>query len=360
MSKSPTCRLVDLPPPPAGKTGWPWTEESLPVPDRMPDGSEWPRLSIVTPSFNQARFVEETIRSVLLQNYPNVEYIVVDGGSTDGSVEIIRKYAPFLDYFVSAQNQGHADAVNKGMQRATGAILAFINSDDFYLPGSFAAIVRQFQGGEPADLIYGGCLLIEQNGREFIQHFGNITSLDEILDFANVWCGNREFIQPETFWRRSIFEKTGAFKPEIHALFFYEYLCRMLMAGAVFRRFDQAVACFRFHPAQRSQVEKDNPHEEFLTMIEPWLGDMSLPIPALRRRELQIEWYHNRKYRPLIADSIKRRESRVIRLARTASLCLRHPQVLPALPVVQRLKSEITSRLHAKGEKESAWMGNSK
>ena len=111
--------LAELPPPPPGKTGWPWTEESPRLADMMHDGQPWPRVSIVTPSYNQAEYIEETIRPVLLQGYPDLEYIVIDGGSTDGSVEIIRTYAPWLTYWVSEPDRGQTYAINKGWMRAT-------------------------------------------------------------------------------------------------------------------------------------------------------------------------------------------------------------------------------------------------
>ncbi|MBM4042010.1 MAG: glycosyltransferase, partial [Planctomycetes bacterium] len=117
--------LSELPPPPAGKTGWPWTEETPRPPEAMPDGSPWPRVTIVTPSYQQGQFLEETLRSVLLQGYPDLEYIVMDGGSTDASVGLIERYSPWLAHWVSERDRGHPHAVNKGMAQATGHILAF-------------------------------------------------------------------------------------------------------------------------------------------------------------------------------------------------------------------------------------------
>src|SRR5271154_228000 len=143
MARLTRCRLTNLPIPPAGKVGWPWTAETSQSLEDPTDSQLWPKISIVTPSFNQGKYIEETIRSVLLQNYPNLEYIVMDGGSTDESIQIIRKYAQFIDHFILEPNEGHADALNKGMKRATGEILAFINSDDLYLPEAFTTVAQE-------------------------------------------------------------------------------------------------------------------------------------------------------------------------------------------------------------------------
>src|SRR5205823_3046168 len=118
-----------------GRVGWPWTFQGLPSAARNAE-RPWPRISVVTPSFNQGRFIEETIRSVLLQAYPNLEYIIIDGGSTDNTVEIIKKYEPGITYWVSEKDRGQSHAINKGFARATGDIFAWLCSDDVYAPGA--------------------------------------------------------------------------------------------------------------------------------------------------------------------------------------------------------------------------------
>ena len=110
--------LIELPPPPSGKTGWPWTEESPRLPDVQPDGSPWPKLGVITAVFNAADFFEESLRSALLQGYPNLEVVVIDGGSTDGTVDIIRRYEPWITHWVSEPDRGQSHATNKGFEAA--------------------------------------------------------------------------------------------------------------------------------------------------------------------------------------------------------------------------------------------------
>lgn len=136
--------LSDLPPPPCGKSGWPWTVETEQLPEKMEDGSQWPRISVVTPSYNQGEFVEETIRSVLLQGYPDIEYIIIDGGSTDKSVDIIKRYSNWLTHWVSEKDEGQSQAINKGMKYVAGDIFNWINSDDYLEPRAFEIIARRY------------------------------------------------------------------------------------------------------------------------------------------------------------------------------------------------------------------------
>ena len=125
--------LNDLPPPPPGKTGWPWTEKCPQSPDTMLDAHSWPRVSIVTPSYNQGQFIEDTLLSVKNQDYPSIEHIIVDGGSTDNTLEILQKYeGSYSMRWVSEPDRGQSDAVNKGFRMANGEIVGWLNSDDCY------------------------------------------------------------------------------------------------------------------------------------------------------------------------------------------------------------------------------------
>ncbi len=157
--------LKDLPSPAEGKTGWPWTEQSESLPDTTPDGQPWPKVSIVTPSYNQGRFIEECIRSVLLQNYPNLEYIIIDGGSTDETIDIIKKYEPWLTYWESEPDRGQSHAINKGLEKSTGKFFNWHNSDDILMPGSLATMVRVMVEYPQAGYVHGRRIFIDDKGK---------------------------------------------------------------------------------------------------------------------------------------------------------------------------------------------------
>ncbi len=168
-----------------------------------------PLVSIITPSYNQVRYLEDTIQSVIQQDYQNLEYIIVDGGSTDGSPDVIERYQDKLAWWVSEKDQGQADAINKGFRKATGEVIAWLNSDDLYLPGVISAAVELFQKNPDAGVIYGDAVSADADGR----------LLNE-LRFRN--CGTRDFLQfniicqPAVFMKRSIVEKVGYLDPTYH------------------------------------------------------------------------------------------------------------------------------------------------
>src|SRR4030095_2867904 len=182
-----TCpSLTKLPPPPPGRTGWPWTEESLRFPGPTAATHSWPRITVVTPSFNHGRFIEETIRSILLQSYPNIEYFVLDGGSTDNTVEIIEKYSPWIDFWVSEPDRGQSAAINRGLRMGSGSHATWINSDDMLCKN---ALYHHLSTHElAADVGYiGDCVSIDEAGNILATQRGRVQSFEDLLRFRSVW-----------------------------------------------------------------------------------------------------------------------------------------------------------------------------
>lgn len=239
---------IELPPPPPGKTSWPWTEETAQLPDTMPDGRPWPRVSIVTPSYNQGQFIEETIRSVLLQGYPNLEYIIIDGGSTDGSIEIIRRYDKHLAYWISEPDKGQADAINKGWRRASGTIVAYLNSDDIYRPKSIAEVVQAFLSQPAVGCVYGECDVINEEGM-VIGELGKWEfDLHELIGM-----GESSIPQPATFVSSEALDVVGMLDPQLHFAMDYDLWIKIGLKYPIFH-VPKTLAAFRVHTLSKSIV----------------------------------------------------------------------------------------------------------
>jgi glycosyltransferase involved in cell wall biosynthesis len=218
----PDLGMPNLPDPPPGKTGWPWTVDACAPEESLPGGTPWPRASVVTPSLNQGEFLEQTIRSVLLQGYPDLEYIVVDGGSTDGSVEILRKYDQFITRWTSEPDRGQSHAVNKGFALSTGEIMCWLNSDDFLMPGALRAVAEILAGGG-AFAVVGHALKVYTDGRPPHLLEGRFEGLPRLLEF---WKGYRMH-QPSIFWRREVFERVGFLDEGRHYVMDFDYWVRI-------------------------------------------------------------------------------------------------------------------------------------
>jgi glycosyltransferase involved in cell wall biosynthesis len=217
------CKLILPQPLTSERSRWPWTEECLQLPATIPDGSPWPRISIVTPSYNQGQFIEATIRSVLLQGYPNLEYIIIDGGSTDGTVEIIKKYEPWLTYWVSEKDRGQANAINKGIKQTSGNILAWINSDDLYRPDTFAIVANRFSGHELLDLLWGRCQVINNESKPLF-----ISDRSRYTRHTLSW-GIGALPQPATFWSRRVWQDTGGLRENFFYAMDYDLWIRIAL-----------------------------------------------------------------------------------------------------------------------------------
>jgi glycosyltransferase involved in cell wall biosynthesis len=243
-----------------------------------------PKLTIVTPSLNQAAFLERTLRSVLDQGYENLEYMIVDGGSTDGSVEIIERYAERLAWWVSEPDDGQTDALNKGLRRATGEIVAYINSDDYYLPGAFYAAVEAFT--------HTGARWVAGAAR-FVDEQDNVTEVWRaelpttprhrwVLDPVG-WP------QPASFWRRDLFDEFGHFREDLHYVFDTEFGLRLALADILPTIVERELAVRVVHPDAKSWNRGPFDREE-LRLLQLHRGSLTLPervrlvVPAAAKR----------------------------------------------------------------------------
>jgi len=213
--------LEELPPPPPGRTGWPWTVETAPLPPLRPDGSAWPRVSVVTPSLNQGEYLEETIRSVLLQGYPDLEYVVADGGSRDGSVAIIEKYASHLTHWWSRPDRGQSQAINAAFALCTGSVWGWLNSDDVYVPGTLHRIAEALAGD--SKLVYGSSRFIDAAGQPLGPYPGK--PLARGWRRMQYWKG-WPVPQPTLFFEAQVFEDTGALDESLHYALDYDWVVR--------------------------------------------------------------------------------------------------------------------------------------
>ncbi|MCS3657967.1 glycosyltransferase involved in cell wall biosynthesis [Salinibacter ruber] len=265
------CPTLDqLPDPPPGKTGWPWTEQSEPVLERQLDGTSWPKISIVTPSYNQGQFIEETIRSVLLQGYPNLEYIVIDGGSSDESTEIIQKYDEWIEYWVSEPDDGQSNAINKGLEQCSGEIFNWLNSDDLLTMGALTDVADLMKNHHA---VAGACVFFGNQNEEVRTSRGlNLHGL--IYDPAST-AAQQPAIWVRTEHVRSCGGVDGnmqyAFDHDLYRRYFYSYSKVNYTSSplARFRLHDESKSCAqadRFDPEQIQSLKKlrsDPTYEDF-------------------------------------------------------------------------------------------------
>ncbi len=205
-----------------------------------------PKISIITPSYNQGQFIEDTILSVINQNYPNLEYIIIDGGSTDNTVNIIKKYEHYLAYWTSEKDNGQSEAINKGFKKATGEIVGWINSDDFFMPGAFSKVANCFAMNKELDFINGYSLLIDEHTNILSNHF---------IIKQKKWYARHGIYyisQPAMFWKRKIFDKIGFLREDFHALMDRELLIRILSNDFKIGHLGKILAAFRMHNASKS------------------------------------------------------------------------------------------------------------
>lgn len=280
--------LAELPAPPAGRTGWPWTEQTPPMPAVMPDGRAWPKISLVTPSFRHAQYIEETIRSVLLQNYPNLEYFVEDGGSTDGTAEILEKYSPWLSGWVSEKDRGQSHAINKGFARCTGEIANWLCSDDTLTAGALGIVAKHFAAEPTLDVLAGACrMLFPDQPRR---------SRDKSVpcDKLRLMPCCNPVLQPSCFFRRRLLDRTPPIDESLHYALDFELWNRFQMGKAVWKVIPDKLSVFLMTGGNKTLTggrklltELETVYLRYTCEWMPmtfWYGRLLLPLSQLRAR----------------------------------------------------------------------------
>ena len=205
-----------------------------------------PKISVITPSFNQGQFIEQTILSVLSQDYPNLEYIIMDGGSTDNTVEIIKKYASQIKYWQSKKDNGQAAAINEGFSMATGDILCWLNSDDMYMPGTLLKIGSLFSSADNAEIIFGNC-------KHFSDQHKKIRGSDVAGRHKKFELSLCDYvIQPSSFFTCTSWMKTGKLNESLNFTFDWDWFIRAEKAGVVFTPVQEYLSMYRIHDAHKS------------------------------------------------------------------------------------------------------------
>jgi glycosyltransferase involved in cell wall biosynthesis len=234
-------------------------------------------VSIITPSYNQAPYLEQTIQSVLEQDYPHIEYIVVDGGSTDNSAEIIQKYADRLAYWISERDSGQAEAINKGFARATGEIVAWLNSDDYYMLNTISVAVRCFEQNPDVVMIYGDMLAVDGEGQTLNVLKYKQLSLEDLLCFQIIG-------QPSVFFRRSALEKTGRLEPSFHFMLDHHLWIRLAAA--------------RYHPQAKNRARAAEFGREAFRVLD-WAKKqpgLAKSVSRVKRRALASAHRYDARY----------------------------------------------------------------
>lgn len=259
-------------------------EQHAPRALRMPDRYQQtmppdpaPEISVVTTSFNQGSFIERTLRSVLSQRYPQLEYVVQDAGSSDGTPERVRPYESNLAQFESAADKGFSNGLNLGLQKTSGEIMAYLNSDDLLLPGALPYVARYFVAHPQVDVVYGHRVIVDEYDAE-IGRWVMPRHDDEILSWA-------DYVPQETmFWRRRIWERAGGFIDESFQFAVdWDLLLRFRAAGAKMQRLPRFLGAFRFHPHQKSTTQiEDTGAKEMARLRERALGRKVGPLEIQR------------------------------------------------------------------------------
>lgn len=287
--------LHTIPPPPAGKTGWPWNVETDPfIYDSVVD---WPKISIVTPSYNQGQYIEETIRSVILQNYPSLEFYILDGGSTDETINIIQKYSAFIDGWQSEPDNGQADAINKGFYLTTGNVFNWINSDDLLAKDALFHIGKAF-AQKRAKIIAGNVFNFSEKTRELWKQKN--LRIEEIL-LGHL--GRCSWHQPGIWIERETINKVFPLDTSLHFGFDTKMIYQLLELYSEVHYINKPLVHFRLHEASKTVSKTAEFTKEIGEVRKPFIESGKHPRVKLFYQKMYEELNWNKKI-----DSIRKNQ----------------------------------------------------
>ena len=237
-----------------------------------------PKISVITPSYNQGIYIEETIQSVLNQNYPNLEYIIIDGGSNDSTVEVIKKYESKIDFWVCEKDKGQADAINRGFAKATGDILCWLNSDDYFFPETLKYVASQLNI-KKKEILFGEVDHIFEPDKA-VKHSNVKNKFDnynlELYDFI---------IQPGSFWTKKVWESTGVVDEKLHFVFDWEWFLRAKKNNTEFKYSNKVMSMYRVHDAHKTSNGGEKRQKEIEYILKKYSGDKILKAFIFMRDE---------------------------------------------------------------------------
>jgi glycosyltransferase involved in cell wall biosynthesis len=244
---------------------------------------DYPRVSVITPSFNQGRFLERTILSVLNQNYPNLEYLIIDGGSSDNSVEVIKKYENHLTYWVSESDTGQSHAFNKGLKVATGDIIGWLNSDDIYYPNSILCCVDYFKNDYEIDVLFGDYDYIDEN--DILLH--QKKEIPYIFNIA-LWTKRCNHANLAGFFRKKCFDDCGGLREDLQYGMDYELYLRLALTGYKFGHIHLPLGGYRMHALSKSVLALRNQIEDLIKVNKEYVHKIN---PSLYHKALCPTYY---------------------------------------------------------------------
>jgi glycosyltransferase involved in cell wall biosynthesis len=285
----------DLPAPPPGKKEWPWTEQGKPLDDQMFDSSQYPRISIVIPSYNYGQYIEETIRSVLLQSYSNLEFIIIDGGSTDQTLDIIKVYEPWLCFWCSEPDKGQTDAINKGFEHCTGDIFAWLNADDAYKhPNVLKTTANLYQDGY--EFIVGQCEYVNLTQQEISKEFDRKALPVNFERYLKHWsCPILH--QPSVFVSITIAKSCFPLDTYLHSSMDYQFFLRVLRKNPKSIWVDDTFSKAYLHQENKTLLKQPKVSERFSIAFNE-----SESLPAIGRLLYRLSLEDIRQIQLLLSE----------------------------------------------------------